>query len=286
MQLKAVITAAAPGQRHILDQTLTTHDGKRTRMIEFLLDLVQGVATETAFIIPAGASEAYHPLLNESGQRIVLIEQNHPQGYAHAIFEAREFVGNHPFLHMVGDHFYLAGNQAASQRNKQPARTLVESLVNIYQQQSCSISAVQPTRESLLPYFGAVGGKAVSTEGPAKLYQIEKVMEKPTPTEAERELWAPGLRQGQYLCFFGMHIFTPAVMSILTELFSTGHPVASFSQALAILAKRERYLAAVLPGSRIDVGSKYGLLQAQLALGLGGPDREEVLSMLLELAAR
>ncbi len=278
MKLKAVITAAARGQRHILDQTLTTHDGKRTRMIEFLLELVSGIADQVAFILPAGAGDSYRSLIEESGQRVVLIEQKNPQGYAHAIFAAHEFVGNQPFLHMVGDHFYMA--------EKQAARTLVESLVEVHQEHGCSISAVQSTRESLLPYFGAVGGKAVSNAGAVKLYQVDKVMEKPTPTEAERELWAPGLRQGQYLCFFGMHIFTPTLMQILVELFDAKQPVPNLSFALEILAKRERYLAAVLPGRRFDIGSKYGLLQAQLALGLGGPDREEVLSMLLELAAR
>ncbi len=278
MKLKAVITAAAPGQRHILDQTLTTNDGKRTRMIEFLLELVSGIADQVAFILPAGAGDSYKSLIEESGQRVVLIEQKSPQGYAHAIFAAREFAGNQPFLHMVGDHFYMA--------EKQAARTLVESLVEVHQKNGCSISAVQPTRESLLPYFGAVGGRAVANPGSVKLYQVDKVMEKPTPTEAERELWAPGLRQGQYLCFFGMHIFTPTLMQILAELFGAKQPVPSLSYALEILAKRERYLAAVLPGRRFDIGSKYGLLQAQLALGLGGPDREEVLSMLLELAAR
>ena len=278
MKLKAVITAAAPGQRHILDQTLTTHDGKRTRIIEFLLELVSGIADQVAFILPAGAGDSYKSLIEQSGQQVFLIEQQEPQGYAHAVFAAREFVGNQAFLHMVGDHFYMA--------EKQAARTLVESLMEVHHKHGCSISSVQPTRESLLPYFGAVGGRTVANPGAVNLYQVDKVMEKPTPTEAERELWAPGLRQGQYLCFFGMHIFTPTLMQILAELFHSRKPVPSLSYALELLAKRERYLAAVLPGRRFDIGSKYGLLQAQLALGLGGPDREEVLSMLLELASR
>ena len=278
MKLKAVITAAAPGQRHILDQTLTTHDGKRTRVIEFLLELVSGIADQVAFILPVGAGDSYRTLIEESGQQVFLIEQQEPQGYAHAVFAAREFVGNQPFLHMVGDHFYMA--------EKQAARTLVESLMEVHHKHGCSISTVQATRESLLPYFGAVGGRAVANAGAVNLYQVDKVMEKPTPTEAERELWAPGLRQGQYLCFFGMHIFTPTLMQILAEQFQSKQPVPSLSYALELLARRERYLAAVFPGRRFDIGSKYGLLQAQLALGLGGPDREEVLSMLLELAAR
>jgi UTP--glucose-1-phosphate uridylyltransferase len=55
---------------------------------------------------------------------------------------------------------------------------------------------------------------------------------------------------------------------------------------LAQLARRERYLAAELTGRRYDIGVKYGLLTAQLALALDGQDRDEVLTGLLELLAR
>ena len=57
------------------------------------------------------------------------------------------------------------------------------------------------------------------------------------------------------------------------------------SGALGKLAKRERYLASELSGRRYDIGLKYGLLTAQLALGLDGQDREEVLSGIVELLA-
>ena len=40
-----------------------------------------------------------------------------------------------------------------------------------------------------------------------------------------------------------------------------------------------------MQGARYDIGGKYGLLQAQLALALGGKDREEVLAQLVELLA-
>jgi len=56
--------------------------------------------------------------------------------------------------------------------------------------------------------------------------------------------------------------------------------------ALARLAKRERYLACELEAHRYDIGVKYGLLTAQMALALDGQDRDEVLSGLVELLAR
>jgi len=59
----------------------------------------------------------------------------------------------------------------------------------------------------------------------------------------------------------------------------------NLSQALAEIATRERYLAIERPWWRYDVGVKYGLLTAQLALALSGKDRTEVLAQLVELLA-
>ena len=90
----------------------------------------------------------------------------------------------------------------------------------------------------------------------------------------------PGLRAGHYLCLFGMHVLTPAVMELLAE--QTAVPV-MLTPALAELARRERYLALELDGTRFNIGVKYGMLMAQLALALSGSDREEILAKLLEL---
>jgi len=117
-----------------------------------------------------------------------------------------------------------------------------------------------------------------------RLYQVEAVLEKPTPTEAEQKLVVPGLRAGYYLCFFGMHVLTPAVHKHLAALFHAGGTV-NFRNALAALAGQERYLACELEGRRYDFGVKYGLLNAQLALSLAGTDRDEVLRNIVELLA-
>lgn len=274
MMMKAVITAAGPGQRLLLHQTLATTDKRRATIGEFLLELLPESAGEIAIVIPAGDTVRFQTLFAGAGRRITFIEQHEPRGYAHAVHQAREFVGNSPFLHLVGDHFYLADQGELS--------GLTAALLRIHAAEGCSVSAVTPTREGLLPYFGAVGGPAMG----GGLYQVDTVLEKPSPTTAERVLAAPGLRQGQYLCFFGIHLFTPGLMQILEERFSQPGPAPSLSEALQVLARRERYLATILPGRRFDIGAKYGLLQAQLALGLRSEDRDEILTMMLELTAR
>ena len=103
---------------------------------------------------------------------------------------------------------------------------------------------------------------------------------------------ATGLRAGHYLCFFGIHVLTANVMEILDELLSSAHEEngkghrevsLSLSAALHVLAQREQYLALEQRGMRLDIGVKYGLLTAQIALALNGQDRDEMLTQLLEL---
>jgi UTP--glucose-1-phosphate uridylyltransferase len=117
---------------------------------------------------------------------------------------------------------------------------------------------------------------------------VEKVLEKPTPTEAEQQLIVPGLRAGHYLCFFGMHVLTPTIMEILGQgIQEAGEGFrAQLSTALVKLAERERYLACEISGRRYNIGVKFGLLNAQLALALDGQDREEVLAQLVDLLAQ
>ena len=145
---------------------------------------------------------------------------------------------------------------------------------------------MQATREWELPKFGVAGGQLVA--GSEGLYEVEKVVEKPSPTLAEQELVVPGLRAGRYLCFFGLHVLSPTVFHILDEqLTALGEGgLLALSPALDELAKRERYLAFEVDGDRYDLGGKHGPLVAQLALALSGADRGEVLARLVGLLAQ
>jgi hypothetical protein len=132
----------------------------------------------------------------------------------------------------------------------------------------------------MLPYFGVIGGRRVPQT--KNLYEVDTVLEKPTPTQAEQELIVPGLRAGHYLCFFGMHVLTPVIFDLLDALGDSGRR--QVSPALAMLAGRERYLAYEVAGNRSNLGVTYGLLVAQLALALSGKDRADILSQLVDLA--
>jgi UTP--glucose-1-phosphate uridylyltransferase len=273
---KAVITAANPHQRTLPLQTVVAQDGETKAALNVILqEALSAGVTEIAVVICPGDQAAYRTAAGEHERHVRFIEQSEPLGYGHAVHCAHPFTGDDPFLLLVGDHLYVS-------RGKQ---TCARALVEVAQAQDCAVSAVQATHESQLPFFGAVAGQLSGND--KGLYEISTVIEKPTPTQAEQELLVPGLRMGHYLCFFGMHLLGPAVMELLADELrrNAGKTKTSLSAALSRLPDHGRYLACELEGRRYDIGVRYGLLHAQLALALNSKDRDAVLSMLVQLLA-
>jgi UTP--glucose-1-phosphate uridylyltransferase len=272
---KAVITAAARLQRALPLQTLIDCDGAEKAVLSILIEqsLAAG-AEEIAVVVWPGDESRYAEAAGTHASAVRFIPQPEPRGYGHAIHCARSFTGADPFLHMVGDHLYVSTTpQPSAQR-----------LVDLAGKERCSVSGVQATRESLLSHYGAVGGRRVLPR--SDLYRVDTVIEKPTPTEAEQRLLVSGIRAGYYLCFFGIHVLTPTVMDILDRMLAAASDIpVTLTDALAELARQEQYLAVEDAGRRYDLGSPYGLLIAQFALALNGPDRSAVLSQMLELLA-
>jgi UTP--glucose-1-phosphate uridylyltransferase len=213
----------------------------------------------------------------ELEQRLQFAVQEEPDGYGHAVWCARKFAGGQPFLLLLGDHLYLSAE----------ARRCARQLIELASAEECAVAAVQATREHLIHQYGTVTGRR-SPEHP-DIYVIDEIIEKPNPTLAELRLHVPGLRAGHYLCFFGMHVLTPIVFDLLDDLVRQN--VRELGQiqlttALNALARKERYLALETRGSRFNLGVKFGVVEAQIALALGGADREQILALLLESVVR
>lgn len=202
------------------------------------------------------------------------VEQPEPLGYGHAVYCAKEFVNNEPFLLMLGDYLYVS-----NLRNKRCAAQLID----LASAESCSVSAVNPTIEHQITRYGTLTGKQLA--GHRGVYQIEKIIEKPSLSLAELELQTPGLRVGYYLCFFGMHVFTPVIFQLLEQQIKQQSNNILLTPSLVELANTEKYLALEMKGSRYDLSGRNGYLRAQLALGLAGEAHEETLTTLVDLLA-
>jgi UTP--glucose-1-phosphate uridylyltransferase len=269
---KALITAAGPRQRRLPLQSLTDRTGATQPALAIIIsEMLEAGIERVGLVLAEGDRASYAEALAPFAERMEYLEQASPLGYGHAVLCGRDFVGDEPFLLQVSDHLCISRTEKSCTRQ----------LLEVAAAESCAVSAVQATHESQLRFYGTVAGSLVP--GQAGLYQVENVIEKPTPTLAEQSCIVPGMRAGHYLCFFGMHVFTPALFSLLAQdLAAAGGGRIGLSPALARLSQREKYLALEIAGRRADLEAPFGLLRAQIALGLGGSSREEVLALLAE----
>ncbi len=307
---KAVITAAGRGLRlyPVADTVakgmlpLVDRDGLTKPVIQIIAEeaLDSGI-DEVCIVCAPGDEDAYRAQLGQLRdnvlesyrgvkwaqdqaeridqllRRLSFAVQEEPLGYGHAVHCAKDFVGRDRFLLLLGDHLYISD---------EPDKRCAQQLITLAEQENCAVAAVNAVREHLVPRYGTVSGKRVA-DLPG-VYEIERMVEKPSISRAEIELQTPGLRVGHYLCLFGMHVLPHSVFSLLEQEMSTGEPGPGgwqLTPALQRLAGRERYLAAELQGTRYDVGARYGMVQAQIALGVAGEDRAEVLAQLVEVLA-
>jgi UTP--glucose-1-phosphate uridylyltransferase len=273
---KAVITAAGDNHSRLPLQTLVDRRGEVRTALRLMLDeLIDSGIDDVAVIIRPGQQEPYLVAAGAHASRLVFFEQSNPRGYGDAILRAREFVNDEAFLHLVSDHLYL------SRSDRLCARQLIDAAT----QHECSVSAIQPTRENEVVFFGTVGGTPLAQSD--DLYVVNTVIEKPTPTVAEQRLIVAGQRAGYYLCLFGMHVLTPTILTLLQKALNeapAGRNI-DLSGSLNQLARTERYLALEINGSRYNISYKYGLLLAQLAFSLSGDDRDLILTELVNLLA-
>jgi UTP--glucose-1-phosphate uridylyltransferase len=271
---KALITAAGFDQRKLSIQTLVDREGNRRTVLEILIEEVrQAGIEEIGVVIHPGDLNIYSEIITGDPQ-VHFIEQDKQLGYGYAVFCGASFIGDDYFLHLVGDHLHVNRTDVLC----------TSHLTEVAKQRKCSVSAVTPTRENLIPNYGTIGGRRVHSTN--DLYLIDKVIEKPTPTIAEQKLIIPGLRAGHYLCFFGMHVLSPNLMSILEQNLkrANGNKI-GLSDSLNELAQKEQYLALEKNDWRFDIGTRYGLLKAQLALSISGTDRDHVMTELLDFFA-
>lgn len=216
--------------------------------------------------------------LKSFGERLHFAEQKTPEGFGHAVYQARDFVGGEPFLLLLGDHVYISDviDRCARQ------------LIRVYEQNEfVAVTAVQPTLERSIHMFGVIRGTPVDAE--RGIYRAERIVEKPAIETARHELATPGLPAGNYLAHFGMHVFSPAIFDSLDYLIR--HEMRDRGEIQLTAAQEHlrqqtsNYACLVTRGQRYDTGIPYGLMETQLALALNGIHRTEICEAIARILA-
>ena len=275
--MKALITAAGKNHRHLPLQTIANAKGQPVSILRMqLLELRAAGIEKTGIVINPGDEALLRDAAGDLADFIECLPQQGGQGYGHAIFCARDFVGHEAFLLSIVDHLFVSDL---------PQRNCFQQVMESAGQMKASVSAVQPTRESQIHAFGVIAGERVD-RSPGVL-RISQVIEKPTPTLAEQDLIVSGLRASQYLAFFGIHVLQPSIFSLLEQLLAASADPArvTLTDAVNQLLNEEDYYAIEVAGRRFDLEAPFGLLHGQVALALKSPAREQIMADLLQLVA-
>jgi UTP--glucose-1-phosphate uridylyltransferase len=216
--------------------------------------------------------------LGAFGERLHFAEQHTPEGFGHAVYQARKFVGDEPFLLLLGDHVYISDikDRCAHQ------------LVTVFEKNALdAVSGVQPTVERLLHRFGVIRGSPIKPE--QGIYKAELIVEKPSIELAREKLVTPGLPAGNYLAHFGMYIFSPMIFESLEYLIKNNLREKNEFQLTAaqehMRQHSDKYWCVVTQGQRYDTGIPYGLMETQLALALNSVHRAEICEAIARILA-
>ena len=188
--------------------------------------------------------QEYARRILDIGQRISFVVQETQEGFGHAVFSARENIGDEPFLLMLGDHLYRSDSK----------QSCVEQLLDAYHQHGVNILGLRRTSEDQIANFGTVAGVWIDED---RLLNITEFVEKPTIDYARSNLRVPGIPDEEYLTVFGQYILMPRVFDYLEEHIT--HNVRErgefqLTSALDRLRQEQGFYGLMMAGRRFDIG--------------------------------
>lgn len=186
---------------------------------------------------------------------LISIRQKNPMGLGHAVLCAAPVVGDEPFAVLLGDDLIDA---------KVPC---TQQLMNISERLGASVVGVMEVPENEVSKYGVVAGPLLEPG----LIQVDCLVEKPKPGQAPSRYAIPG-----------RYVLSSAIFDCLRETRPGAGGEIQLTDALQILAKKEKLLAYQFEGTRYDTGDRLGFIDATLAFAMKRPELEPGVRKIME----
>lgn len=189
--------------------------------------------------------QQYCKYLMDIGNRITFISQELQEGFGHAVYCGRDWIGDEPFLLLVGDHLYRSATDTSCARQ----------LLDAYEQVGTSVVSTRVTQGEAVSQFGCVSG-IWKEEG--RLLDITDFSEKPDLAYAVKHLQVRGLPEDAFLTVFGEYVLAPEIFNYLEEhirLNMREHGLFQLTSCLDRLRQENGFAGVVIEGERFDIGS-------------------------------
>ena len=188
---------------------------------------------------------------------IHFIRQKEPKGLGHAVWCARNFIGDEPFAVLLGDDIV---------RNDKPC---LKQLIEQYEETLSSVIGVQRVPEEETHRYGVI--EPLSNRG--RLYEVKSLVEKPPQGTAPSNL-----------AIIGRYVLTPEIFRFLDKQKIGAGGEIQLTDAIAELNQIQRVFAYEFEGSRHDVGEKLGFITTTIEFALQDEElRPSVLEFLKDV---
>jgi len=188
--------------------------------------------------------QEYAQRILEIGRHVSFAIQETQEGFGHAVYCAREAVGNEPFLLMLGDHLYRSIGE----------KSCAQQLIEAYNKHRVSVLGLRRTPEGQIANFGAATGVWVEDK---HLLNVTEFAEKPTVDYARNNLRVASLPEDEYLTVFGQYIIKPQLFDYLEEHIANNvreRGEFQLTSALDRLRQEDGFLGLIMDGQRYDIG--------------------------------
>ena len=185
--------------------------------------------------------------------------QQEPLGLGHAVWCARDIVGDEPFALLLPDMITL------------PDQGCMKSMVELYERTGANVIAVEECDPEEAHKYGIVGKGADFYTG----FEITSMVEKPKRGTAPSNLYING-----------RYILQPEIFGILeTQERGAGNEI-QLTDGMLKLARSQKFHGFHYRGRTFDCGSPEGFVEANVAFALSRPDmRTKVVDMIEDLVA-
>lgn len=169
------------------------------------------------------------------------IRQKEPKGLGHAVWCARNFIGNEPFAVLLGDDIV------------QGETPCLRQLINQYEETFSSVIGVQQVPDSETHRYGIIDPS--TQEG--RRYQVSHFVEKPKKGTAPSNL-----------AIIGRYVLTPEIFMFLDKQETGAGGEIQLTDAIQKLNEIQRVFAYDFVGTRYDVGEKFGFVKTTIEFAL------------------
>lgn len=187
--------------------------------------------------------QQYCLYLQEVGRKITILTQDVPEGFGHAVFCAREWVSEDPFLLLLGDHLYASQTESSC----------ASQLLSVFQQEGKSAIGVRVTPATEIHHYGCVTG----TWQKDAMLEVSEICEKPDINYARRHLHVEGMASEEFLSVFGLYLLTANIFQHLEENIRCDRRDRGEFQLTSCLEKlrqSEGLMGYVIKGKSFDTG--------------------------------